>query len=151
MFWFKGLVIIVSCIVALEMFSWLMHKYILHGPLWFIHKSHHVPHKHTFEINDIVAIVYAIPSFLLIYFMPPSSVGFWIGIGIAAYGTLYFVFHDIIIHRRIKLKWKSKNSYINRLIRAHKIHHKYLAKDDSEAFGFLYAPKKYEPKRMKQR
>jgi beta-carotene 3-hydroxylase len=32
------------------------------------------------------------------------------------------------------------------MIRAHKIHHKHLGKDGAEAFGFLYAPKKYEPR-----
>jgi beta-carotene 3-hydroxylase len=32
------------------------------------------------------------------------------------------------------------------MINAHYIHHGKHTKNDCEAFGFLYAPKKYEPK-----
>ena len=56
-------------------------------------------------------------------------------------------FHDIIIHRRIKVKYKFSSTYINRLIRAHKIHHKHLGRKGSEAFGFLYANPKYKVKK----
>jgi beta-carotene 3-hydroxylase len=33
---------------------------------------------------------------------------------------------------------------MKRIIRAHKIHHKKMTKEECEAFGFLYAPKKYD-------
>jgi beta-carotene 3-hydroxylase len=35
--------------------------------------------------------------------------------------------------------------YLQRMINAHYIHHSKHAKDGCEAFGFLYAPKKYQP------
>jgi beta-carotene 3-hydroxylase len=69
---------------------------------------------------------------------------FWIGLGVALYGTFYFIFHDIIVHRRIKIKYIAKSKYMKRIMRAHFIHHKVHTRDGAEAFGFLYAPKKYE-------
>jgi beta-carotene 3-hydroxylase len=48
------------------------------------------------------------------------------------------------VHRRVKIKFKAKNAYLKRLIKAHYVHHEVHTKDGAEAFGFLYAPKKFE-------
>jgi beta-carotene 3-hydroxylase len=69
-----------------------------------------------------------------------------IGIGVTLYGIGYFVFHDIIVHRRIKISLKAKNPYLLRIMRAHYVHHKVHTREGAEAFGFLYAPKKYDKK-----
>jgi hypothetical protein len=50
----------------------------------------------------------------------------------------------VIVHQRIKTGFRAQNRYLRRLIRAHKIHHKCSEKEGGEAFGFLYAPRKYE-------
>ena len=71
------------------------------------------------------------------------------GFGITLYGIGYFLFHDVIVHRRVKIKFKTSNRYLNRIIRAHYIHHKGHERDGAEAFGFLYAPKKYEKASVK--
>ncbi|MFK7906855.1 MAG: sterol desaturase family protein [Chitinophagales bacterium] len=147
MTWIFNLLVFIGTFILMECFAWWMHKYILHGPLWFVHKSHHRPHKGWFEINDLVVFVYAIPAIAtMVYGEGIHHWTWWIGAGISAYGIFYFILHDIIIHRRIKVKYHFQNSYIKRLIRAHKIHHKHLQKEDSKAFGFLYAIKKYEVK-----
>ncbi|MEM7658416.1 MAG: beta-carotene hydroxylase, partial [Bacteroidota bacterium] len=83
----------------------------------------------------------------IMYGLNHQSLWLGVGIGIDVYGVIYFIFHDVIIHRRIKMKYKFTSKYVNRLIRAHKIHHKHQAKNPSEAYGFLYATKKYEVKR----
>ncbi len=133
--------------VAMEGFAWWMHKYILHGPLWFLHKSHHEVNKTWWEWNDLVSVSYGlIAAVFIIYGIANGHWIQFIGWGITMYGLLYFYFHDVIIHRRIKINYNFTHSYIKRLIRAHKIHHKHLKKEDSEAFGFLYAQKKYNPK-----
>jgi beta-carotene 3-hydroxylase len=62
------------------------------------------------------------------------------------YGIFYSVFHDIIVHRRIKIKFKAKSAYMKRIMNAHYVHHKTHTKEGAEAFGFLYAPKKYTAK-----
>lgn len=143
------LFIITVTFLLMEGAAWATHKYIMHGFLWSWHKDHHQPHEGFFEKNDLFAVVFSIPSILTIvagfeipflWFLKP------IGFGILAYGIFYLAFHDIIVHRRIKIKFIAKSPYLKRMIRAHKVHHKCLHKEGAEAFGFLYAPKKYEPK-----
>ncbi len=144
--WLLNLGIVLITIVVTEAFAWFKHKYLLHGPLWFLHKSHHTPRKGLFEWNDLIIIIYIIPAALLIYYgIEKQHFSLWIGVGITLYGIIYFILHDVIIHRRIKLKFKTDSNYLKRLIRAHKMHHKHQEKEDSEAFGFLYAKKKYQP------
>ncbi len=130
---------------GMEFVAWFTHKYIMHGFLWRLHKSHHEKGNHILEKNDLFALVFAVPSWLLIMlgviYWSPASI--WIGIGMTAYGIAYFFVHDVIIHQRIKwfrnLDWK----YIKTLRRAHKMHHKNLGKEDGESFGFLIVNKKY--------
>ena len=69
----------------------------------------------------------------------------YVGFGITAYGIFYVLFHDILVHRRIKFKYKPRSKYLKRLVHAHYIHHQKHTKEGCEAFGFLYAPEKYEP------
>lgn len=140
--------IIIAVIAGMEAFSWLFHKYMLHGPLWFLHRSHHTPRTGLFEWNDLVSAAYALPAVICIYHGLQNNMPWLacIGAGITIYGILYFVLHDIVIHRRVKIKYHFTNSYLLRLIRAHKIHHKHLGKKGSCAFGFLYASGKYQPK-----
>ena len=142
----NAILVFVLTFVAMECASWLIHKYVLHGFLWFMHKSHHTPRHGIFEINDLVGIVYALIAAVLVYFGLESKAynTAAVGFGISAYGLFYFIFHDVIIHRRIKMKYNFKNLYINRLIRAHKLHHKHQNKENGEAFGFLYATPKYK-------
>jgi len=138
--------IVALTFVLMEGWAWVMHRYLLHGPLWFLHRSHHRYNPSWWEWNDLISLLYGIISAgLVMYGVQQGSPLLWVGVGIAVYGVFYFIFHDIIIHRRIKVKFKSDNRYVNRLIRAHKMHHKHPNRDQSEAYGFLYATQKYEP------
>ena len=139
--------LILSSFFFMEFVAWFTHKYIMHGFLWSWHESHHKPHDHKLEKNDLFGIVFSFPAVALtilgcIY----DQVGYlkWIGIGITCYGIFYFIFHDVIVHRRLDIKFAAKSNYMKRLIRAHKIHHKKMEKENGEAFGFLWAPKKYQ-------
>jgi len=142
-----GVMITIFTVIFMEGFAWWMHKYMLHGPLWFLHQSHHRVNETWWEWNDVVSLAYGvIAAVCIIYGIQTGHWIQWIGWGITLYGILYFYLHDVIIHRRIKVKYRFSNKYIRRLIRAHKIHHKHLQREKSEAFGFLYASKKYDPK-----
>lgn len=141
-------VIFTATFLLMEGVAWFTHKYIMHGFLWRWHRSHHKLHHHTLERNDLFALVFSIPSILLLYFswhINPyfSAVGF----GILAYGIFYFVFHDVIVHQRIKWRPNKRSRYLNRMIKAHYIHHLKRSKEGCEAFGFLYAPKKFETRK----
>lgn len=143
-----GLGLVLLTVVLLEGWAWVVHKYLLHGPLWFLHKSHHRPRQGWWEHNDWVAVFYAALSAAGIIL--GDLYNHWVlyvGIGIAVYGVLYFLLHDVLVHQRIKLRYRVRSGYLQRLIRAHKIHHKQLARTGSQAFGFLYAAPKYKVKR----
>ncbi len=143
-------IVTIGTFLFMEGVAWFSHKYIMHGFLWSWHKSHHKKHDHTLERNDLFALVFSIPSILLLYF----SIGInpyltAAGIGIFLYGLFYFIFHDVIVHQRIKWRPKKRSNYLNRMIKAHYIHHIKRTKEDGEAFGFLYAPKKFENREVK--
>jgi beta-carotene 3-hydroxylase len=138
-----NIAIILLTIASMEAFSWFIHKYLFHGPLWFIHKSHHVERKGWFEFNDVFSLLFASLSLYLMWQgRTDLNVKFCIGLGISVYGVIYFIFHDWFIHNRFK-SFKSSNSYLLGIRRAHKIHHKSIKKNPSEEFGLLLASKKY--------
>lgn len=126
--------------------TWLIHKYVMHGFLWVLHRDHH-DHSNEgfFEKNDYFFVIFALPTIALMYFGSLQSFNylFFIGLGIMLYGMAYFFVHDIFIHQRLKVFKHTKNPYFLALRRAHKQHHKYLGKEDGECFGFLYVPFKY--------
>ncbi len=139
--------IVIGTFLFMEGVAWFTHKYIMHGPLWIWHRSHHKLHPHPLERNDLFAIVFSLPSILLImagFEFPEYKILKYFGFGIMAYGLFYFIFHDIIVHRRIRIPFKAKSKYMKRIMQAHYVHHEVHTKEGAEAFGFLYAPKKYE-------
>ncbi|MEJ7779519.1 MAG: sterol desaturase family protein [Daejeonella sp.] len=143
--------IIIITIAAMEAFSWLIHKYLFHGPLWFIHRSHHRPHSSWLEFNDVFSVLFAgISMYLMWEGRLTLNTGFWIGTGISVYGIIYFIFHDWFIHNRLK-SFRTTNRYLLGIRRAHKIHHKSLRKNPSEEFGLLLASGKYFKKQQTER
>jgi len=138
--------LVIGTFFFMEGVAWFTHKYIMHGFLWSWHRSHHKVHPHPLEMNDLFALVFSVPSILTIYFganNPDIEWLMYVGFGILGYGIFYFVFHDIIVHRRIKIPFKAKSKYMKRIMKAHYVHHEKHTKEGGEAFGFLYAPKKY--------
>ena len=135
--------IVLLTIAVMEVLSWAMHKYLFHGPLWFIHKTHHQERHGWFELNDIFSIGFAAFALWLMWIGHISlDYPFWIGTGISIYGIIYFIFHDWFIHNRFKA-FKSNNRYLVGIRRAHKIHHKSVQKNPSEEFGLLVANRKW--------
>ncbi|MDN4165524.1 sterol desaturase family protein [Cytophagales bacterium LB-30] len=141
--------LVIATFFFMEFVAWFTHKYIMHGFLWIWHRSHHVHHNHALERNDLFALVFSIPAVALIVAGSLLKEQGWeflmyIGFGVTAYGIFYFIFHDVIVHRRIKIKFVARSRYMKRIMRAHYVHHTVHTKEGAEAFGFLYAPKKYE-------
>jgi beta-carotene 3-hydroxylase len=126
------------------------HRWIMHGPGWFLHESHHRERLGRFEANDLYALIFAIPSIVLLWGGVNSGWGnwaIWMGAGIAAYGAIYFGFHDVIVHRRIAHRYLPRSNYMQRIVQAHRLHHATESKEGSVSFGFLWAPKPDELKR----
>jgi len=143
--WLIYIFIALATFCIMEIITWLTHKYIMHGFLWYLHKDHHKPGKSFFEKNDAFFFIFAIPGWLCI--MLGGMYHTWwvvsIGAGITLYGVAYFLVHDIIIHQRFKWFTKSNNRYIKTIRWAHKMHHKHLEKENGESFGMLLVAKKY--------
>jgi len=136
-----NLVLFLGSVAAMEGVAYLSHRYLMHGPMWFLHESHHVPHKNRFEKNDLFGVFFSLPSIALIYLGTHGHPrALWVGLGMAAYGLLYVMFHDVVVHRRLRLSYRPGGTYMRRIIQAHLIHHKTLTKGGAVSFGFLYAP-----------
>ena len=134
-----------------EFVAWFSHKYIMHGFLWRWHKSHHTMHHNTFERNDWFALIFSLPCIIIFYYFSlirynPYMLA--VAFGIFCYGAFYLIFHDILVHQRLKWRIGKRSKYLQRIIHAHYMHHSKHSKSGCEAFGFLIAPKKYEPKQF---
>jgi beta-carotene 3-hydroxylase len=132
-----------------EFVAWFTHKYVMHGFLWRWHKSHHTVNDHALERNDLFALVLSVPCIFLFYYgslVHYNPYLLAVAVGILCYGIFYLIFHDIIVHQRVRWRLSKKNRYLQRMINAHYTHHARHTREGCEAFGFLYAPKKYEPK-----
>jgi beta-carotene 3-hydroxylase len=128
----------------MEFMAWFTHKFVMHGLLWYLHKDHHQVEPGFFEKNDSFFLIFAIPSaYCYVSGLMYHDFRLYIGIGISLYGFAYFIIHEIIIHQRFKLWSRLDNRYVKAIRRAHKIHHKYLGKEDGENFGMLIVPLKY--------
>jgi len=151
---FVNAIIIICTFLMMEGVAWTTHKYVMHGFLWSWHRSHHKKHNHVLERNDLFALVFSIPSISLIvlgFEVESLEVFRYIGFGILGYGLFYFVFHDLIVHRRVKIPFRAKSKYMKRIMNAHYVHHETHTKEHAEAFGFLFAPKKYDKNSVDRR
>ena len=143
MSWPIGILLFIATVTAMEGFAYVMHRWVMHGPGWFLHASHHRHREGNWELNDLYAVIFAVPSIVLL--LGGVQLGWWpgfawIGAGIAAYGAIYFSFHDIIVHKRIATRYLPKSAYMKRIIQAHRLHHVVETKAGTVSFGFLVAP-----------
>jgi beta-carotene 3-hydroxylase len=143
--------ITLAAFVGMEIFSTVFHKYVMHGVLWRIHRTHHVKSKGFFELNDVFSLSFGATATALVLFgAQEQDWRLWTGVGIILYGAVYFVVHDVFIHRRIKWIEQSRSRYLQALRRAHKAHHHYTEQHPGEEYGLLWIGRKYWTSRSKQ-
>ena len=145
MIWFFYIFLVLLTFFVMEGATWLIHRYVMHGFLWYLHEDHHKKYPGFFEKNDWFFFIFAIPSWLCIM-LGSQHEAYWavcIGVGLALYGLAYFLVHDVIIHQRFKWFTHSNKRYVRVIRWAHKMHHKHLNKEHGESFGFLFVAKKY--------
>lgn len=146
------IVIVVATIIAMEGVAWASHKYIMHGFGWAWHRDHHEPHDRFLETNDLYGMVGAAMSIGMFLLGSPLVAGehawwpaTWIGVGILAYGIIYTLVHDGLVHQRY-FRWVPRSGYAKRIVQAHKLHHATIGKAGGVSFGFLLAA---DPARLK--
>ncbi len=142
----RFLLLAAAAFAAMEAASYVLHRWLLHGLLWRMHRSHHDPahgHGDGLEWNDLFSLAFALASMGLFWTGradPLASTAFPIGVGIAVYGLLYFVLHDLYAHGRIG-RFKTRNPAAQSVKRAHGRHHQSLSKAGQEPYGlFLFPP-----------
>lgn len=144
-----GIFLFLATVAAMEGMAYAAHRWVMHGPGWYLHRSHHRPRTGRFEANDLYAVIFALPSILLLLGgvdLGWGSWAVWVGAGIAAYGAIYFGFHDVIVHERLGRRYRARSAYMKRIIQAHRLHHATEQRLGSVSFGFLWAP---PPERLK--
>ncbi len=137
----------------MEGVAWVTHKYVMHGFLWSLHKSHHEPRKGFWELNDIFGLFFAAISIAFIAWSAQLGGPSWalaVGLGIMAYGVVYFLAHDVLVHKRVALRLNPKKGYLRRLYQAHRLHHAVDGKEGCVSFGFVFAPSPESLKRQLQ-
>ncbi|MBN8831850.1 MAG: sterol desaturase family protein [Sphingomonadales bacterium] len=137
------LALFILTVALMEGFAYVMHRWVMHGPGWFLHASHHRPRTGMWELNDLYFVIFAAPSILLLLGGVQWGWGDWAtaaGAGIAAYGAIYLGFHDIIVHRRLAHHYVPRSAYMKRIVQAHRLHHVVETREGNVSFGFLVAP-----------
>ena len=134
------LFLIILTVVFMELFAIFAHKYIMHGPGWFLHKSHHVKNNNKTELNDLYFVIFSLPSiyFIIKGILIENYIFLSIGIGILFYGIIYILLHDIFVHKRFGFNINFKNSIFKKIKVSHRKHHNSRTKDNCTNFGFIY-------------
>lgn len=138
------LLLFLATVAGMEAFAYVMHRWVMHGFGWFLHKSHHRPRTGNWELNDAYFVIFAAPAIVLLLGGVQFGWGHWataIGAGITAYGMIYLGFHDIIVHRRMNHRYVPRSPYMKRIVQAHRLHHAVETKEGTVSFGFLVAPR----------
>jgi beta-carotene 3-hydroxylase len=129
-----SLTTVIVAFVVMEPFTYVAHRWIMHGfgQVW--HMSHHRPATTTFEANDLFPVVFAGITILAMaagVSLPSVPFLLTVGIGVTAYGAAYLFVHDVYIHGR--LGHLPGMAPLERLKQAHRIHHLY----GGEPYGML--------------
>lgn len=131
----------VTAFAGMELVAILSHKYLMHGPLWIWHRSHHVPRNGVFELNDLFAVFFAALAIACIWLGTHGlPLALPVGLGMTAYGLAYFLAHDVLVHGRLGVRLRPKRGYLRRIVEAHWVHHSVQTREGCVSFGFLWAP-----------
>jgi beta-carotene 3-hydroxylase len=128
-----------GALLAMEGVAWATHRWVMHGPLWVLHRSHHAPATGRFERNDLFALFFASLAIALFWWgaAPGREAVSWSAAGVTAYGLLYALVHDGLVHRRWPMPRVRRGGYLWRLVQAHRLHHAVRTREGAVSFGFL--------------
>ncbi|GAV76120.1 FA_hydroxylase domain-containing protein [Cephalotus follicularis] len=144
---FGTFVLSLGAAVGMEFWARWAHRALWHDSLWHMHESHHRPRDGPFELNDVFAIINAIPAISLIAYgfhnkglIPGLCFG--AGLGITMFGMAYMFIHDGLVHRRFPIGPIAHIPYLQKIAAAHQIHHS--DKFNGVPYGLFLGPKELE-------
>lgn len=129
----------VIAVIAMEGVAWATHRWVMHGPLWVLHRSHHSERKGVFEANDLFAVGFAGIAIAMFWIGAERgwSVMTWAAAGVTTYGALYAIVHDGVVHQRWPFRVVARRGYLKGLVQAHRLHHAVNGREGAVSFGFL--------------
>ncbi|CAA7406792.1 unnamed protein product [Spirodela intermedia] len=137
----------VGAAVGMEFWARWAHRSLWHASLWEMHESHHRPRDGPFELNDVFAVVNAVPAISLLSYgffhrglLPGLCFG--AGLGITLFGMAYMFVHDGLVHRRFPVGPIADVPYLRKVAAAHQIHHS--EKFEGVPYGLFLGPKELE-------
>ncbi|CAM8934752.1 unnamed protein product [Rhodiola kirilowii] len=137
----------VGSAVGMEFWARWAHRSLWHASLWHMHQSHHLPRDGLFELNDVFAIINAVPAIALLAFgffnkgfFPGLCFG--AGLGITVFGLAYMFVHDGLVHRRFPVGPVANVPYLRKVAAAHQLHHS--AKFGGVPYGLFLGPMELE-------
>lgn len=129
-------VIVALCaLVGMELVSYAVHRFLMHGPGWPVHADHHSRRRRGWERNDLYPASFSVIAVALFAFgasRPELRLLLAAGVGMTMYGLAYAYVHELCIHRRLPLDVPA-GRYGHWLRRMHRIHHLY----GGEPYGML--------------
>ena len=72
-----GILLFFGTVLFMEGFAYAAHRWVMHGPGWFLHESHHRARHGNWELNDLYAAIFAVPSFVML--LGGVQLGWWPG------------------------------------------------------------------------
>ncbi|TQD99479.1 hypothetical protein C1H46_014953 [Malus baccata] len=137
----------VGAAVGMEFWARWAHKALWHASLWHMHESHHQPREGPFELNDVFAIINAVPAIALLsygFFHKGLVPGlcFGAGLGITVFGMAYMFVHDGLVHKRFPVGPIADVPYLRKVAAAHQLHHS--EKFEGVPYGLFLGPKELE-------
>nr|UQV25527.1 beta-carotene hydroxylase 2 [Heracleum moellendorffii] len=133
--------------VGMEYWARWAHESLWHDSLWHMHESHHKPREGAFELNDVFAIINAVPAIALLaygFFHKGLFPGlcFGAGLGITVFGMAYMFVHDGLVHKRFPVGPVANVPYLRKVAAAHQLHH--MEKFNGVPFGLFLGPQEVE-------
>ena len=52
------ILVLIATFIAMEGITWLTHRYVMHGFLWFLHRDHHQKEAGFFEKKDCFFVIF---------------------------------------------------------------------------------------------
>jgi beta-carotene 3-hydroxylase len=119
-----ALTLVIAGFLLMEVAGAVAHRFLLHGPWWPLHRSHHLRPSQMIQAGDLVPVV------LAALWLAAGAVGLrwfwpvvWLSAGALLQLALHVAVHDLAIHRR--LRWLPLPA-LDRWERAHEVHHRTL-------------------------
>ncbi|KAL4297330.1 hypothetical protein GQ457_12G006900 [Hibiscus cannabinus] len=144
---FGTFILSVGAAVGMEFWARWAHRALWHASLWHMHESHHRPREGAFELNDVFAIINAVPAIALLSYglfnkgLVPGLC-FGAGLGITVFGMAYMFVHDGLVHKRFPVGPIANVPYFRKVAAAHQLHHS--EKFNGVPYGLFLGPKEVE-------